>query len=58
MEKEIREQNDLILTSLGGQVIRTPLKSISVLGRNAQGVRIIKLGQGDGVSSGDVVVEQ
>jgi DNA gyrase subunit A len=36
------EQNDLIVISQKGQVIRTPLKSISVLGRDTQGVRIMR----------------
>jgi DNA gyrase subunit A len=33
---------DLIVMSAKGQVIRLPLKSISVLGRQTQGVRIMK----------------
>jgi len=52
---ETRERNDLILTSLEGQVIRTPMKKIPVLGRNTQGVRIIKLNSGDKAVSGDVI---
>ncbi len=36
------EQNDIIIISNKGQVIRTPLKSVSVLGRDTQGVRIMR----------------
>ncbi len=45
------EQEDLIAISLKGQVIRTPLKNISRLGRVTQGVRIMKLDKGDRVAS-------
>jgi len=45
------EQEDLIAISLKGQVIRTPLKNISRLGRVTQGVRIMKLDAGDKVAS-------
>ncbi len=48
-------KKDLILTSLGGHVIRTPLSRIPILGRNAQGVRLLRLSEGDGVSSGDII---
>lgn len=40
------EQNDLICMSQKGQVIRLPLKSVSVLGRDTQGVRIMRLADG------------
>jgi DNA gyrase subunit A len=44
-------QEDLIAISLKGQVIRTPLKNISKLSRITQGVKIMKLGEGDKVAS-------
>jgi len=45
------EESDLIAISKKGQVIRTPLKDISTLGRATQGVRIMKLDPGDEVAS-------
>lgn len=36
------EERDLIIISNNGQVIRTPFKSVSVLGRDTQGVRIMR----------------
>ena len=42
---------DLIAISQKGQVIRTKLKDISVLGRATQGVRIMRLDKGDKVAS-------
>jgi len=43
---------DLIVISRKGQVIRTSVKSISLLGRATQGVRIMRLDEGDKVASG------
>lgn len=37
-----REKEDLIIVSDKGQVIRLPLKSVSVLGRATQGVRLMR----------------
>ncbi len=49
------EEEDLIVISRKGQVIRTGVKSISLLGRATQGVRIMRLEEGDKVASGVVV---
>jgi len=49
---DIIEEEDLIVISRKGQVIRTSVKSISLLGRATQGVRIMRLEQGDKVASG------
>jgi DNA gyrase subunit A len=46
------EEEDLIVISRKGQVIRTSVKSISLLGRATQGVRIMRLEEGDKVASG------
>lgn len=52
---ELTEDEDLIIISQKGQVIRTPIKSISVIGRSTQGVRIMRLDAGDKVASGSFV---
>lgn len=44
-------EQDLIAISEKGQVIRTALGSVSVLGRSTQGVRIMKMEAGDRVAS-------
>jgi DNA gyrase subunit A len=46
----ITAEKDLALVSAKGQIIRIPLKSIRTTARAAQGVRIIRLGDGDTVS--------
>jgi len=50
--EDIAEDEDLIVISQKGQVIRTSVKSISLLGRATQGVRIMRLEAGDKVASG------
>ena len=46
------EENDLLLISNAGQVVRTPLKTVSTLGRATQGVRIMRFKkEGDMVAS-------
>ncbi len=49
------EDKDLLLISKQGQTIRTPLKTISTLGRATQGVRVMKLNSEDTVASAAVV---
>jgi DNA gyrase subunit A len=46
------EEKDVMIISTGGQVVRTPLKAISTLGRATQGVRIMRFKEdGDKVAS-------
>ena len=49
------EQKELIVISKKGQIIRTELRSVSVLGRATQGVRVMRMDSGDGVASVVVV---
>jgi len=52
-----KDNEDLIVISQKGQVIRTATNSVSVLGRATQGVRIMRLEPGDKVASGDCFEE-
>ncbi|MEF3692290.1 MAG: DNA gyrase subunit A [Candidatus Moraniibacteriota bacterium] len=47
--------SDLFVTSTKGQIIRIPLKSISVLGRATQGVRIMNMKNGDKVGASTII---
>ena len=49
----VNDDDSIIITTAKGQVIRTSLKNIRVMGRAAQGVRVVKLQSGDYVT--DVV---
>jgi DNA gyrase subunit A len=44
------EDDNVIITTKKGIVIRTPLKNVRIMGRATQGVRIINLASGDRVS--------
>jgi len=46
----VNPQDSVIITTSKGIVIRTSLKDIRVMGRAAQGVRIVKLQQEDSVT--------
>ena len=45
-----------MLISSGGTLVRTPVKDISVQGRNTQGVRLIRLDDGDRLVSLERIV--
>lgn len=49
--KAVSEKDELMLTTSTGTVIRTTIKDINRVGRNAQGVRLIKVGENDYVSA-------
>ena len=55
--EDVTDEEDLIVISRKGQVIRTAVKSISLLGRATQGVRIMRLEEGDKVASGACLKE-
>jgi len=45
----VLDSDEVVLTSAKGVVIRLKAKEISVMGRNTQGVRLMKLEEGDRV---------
>jgi len=47
--KHVRDMHELVIMTAQGMVIRSPVKEISVIGRNTQGVRLISLSEGDKV---------
>ena len=47
--KPVSESDDLMIITNSGQVIRTKISGISLLGRNTQGVRLINLKDGEAV---------
>jgi DNA gyrase subunit A len=47
--KTVIDEDDMIFMSKNGIIIRVPVRGISVIGRNTQGVRIMKLAQTDKV---------
>jgi len=49
--KEVIDEDELMLTSKNGMMVRIPVKDIRIQGRNTMGVTIMKLNQGDKVVS-------
>ncbi len=49
--KTVKEDDEIMIITKNGTVIRTPVKNISVIGRNTQGVRVMRLREGDKVVS-------
>ncbi|MBO8125651.1 MAG: DNA gyrase subunit A [Firmicutes bacterium] len=47
--KVVREDNDIMLTTAEGVIIRVPVNNIPSIGRATQGVRIMRLAEGDHV---------
>jgi len=53
-----KNASEVLIISTGGQTIRVSLKDIPVLGRATQGVRIMRMNDGDKVASLGVMSEQ
>jgi len=45
----VGDSGDVMLISRSGVLIRMPIHGISVIGRNTQGVRLMRIGEGDSV---------
>lgn len=55
--KPVSETDDLMIITNNGQVIRTKIAGISLLGRNTQGVRLINLKDGENVVAVEKIVD-
>ena len=56
--KPVHEAQDLMIITDAGQVIRTKISGISLMGRATQGVRIIRLKDGEKVVAVENIVEE
>jgi DNA gyrase subunit A len=56
--KEVTDSDDLMIITSKGILIRQKMKDIRVMGRNAQGVRVIKLGDSDTISAVARIAEE
>ena len=55
--KEIEEEDEIMLTSKDGMMVRIPVKDIRVQGRSTMGVRIMRLNEEDKVVSVEKIVD-
>ncbi len=53
---EVSDENDLMIITERGVMIRQPVEQIRLIGRATQGVKLIKLDEGDKIASVDKVV--
>ncbi len=51
LKEEERHDGELVIMSQKGQVIKLPLKDVPTLGRDTQGVRVMKMREGDAIAS-------
>ncbi len=51
LREEERADGELVIMSQKGQVIKLPLKDVPTLGRDTQGVRVMKMREGDAIAS-------
>jgi DNA gyrase subunit A len=56
--KSIADDDELMFISQKGIIIRTPAKDISVIGRSTQGVRLMKLGEGDKIVAAAKIIKE
>lgn len=56
--KEVTDNDDLMIITARGILIRQKVKDIRVMGRNSQGVRLIRLGAGDKISAVARIAEE
>ena len=54
--KTVQSKDDLMMITANGIIIRTGLDEIRSIGRNTQGVRLIKLKEGDKLVAAEKIV--
>ena len=55
--KAVREDDELMISQRSGVVIRMPVRDIRVMGRATQGVRVIRLGEGEEIADVAIVAD-
>jgi DNA gyrase subunit A len=55
--RDVHDTDDIMMITQNGKIVRTPVASISVIGRSTQGVRLIGLGEDDRLVSVATVVK-
>ncbi len=56
--KEVVDNDDLMIITHRGVLIRQPVESIATIGRNTQGVKLIRLDEGDKIAAVTRVMEE
>jgi len=53
----VRDEDEIMLISSHGTLIRMPVRDVSVMGRNTQGVRLVTLGEDEKLAGVERIVE-
>ena len=56
--KIVMDNDDIMIITANGVIIRQPVKGISVIGRNTQGIRLIRLDEGDRIADVARVIKE
>ena len=56
--KEVKNDEEIMLTSKNGMIVRIPVKDVRIQGRNTMGVRLMKLNEGDKVVSVAKIIKE
>jgi len=56
--KSVQSAEQLLISTIGGMMIRIPVNGISIIGRATKGVRLMRLNEGDKVTSVAVVASE
>jgi len=56
--KVVMDRDDIMIITAHGVVIRQPVKGISIIGRNTQGIRLIRLDEGDRIADVARVIKE
>jgi DNA gyrase subunit A len=54
---QVTDEDELMMITNGGKIIRMPMRDLRVIGRNTQGVRLFKLDEGEKVVAVDRMAE-
>ena len=54
---QVRDENQIMLITDGGTLVRTPVKDVSMVGRNTQGVKLINLTKNEKLVGLERVIE-
>jgi len=56
--KAVQDEDELMMITANGMIIRTGLEQIRSIGRNTQGVRLIKLKAGDKLVAAEKIISE
>jgi DNA gyrase subunit A len=55
---QVKDDDQIMLITNGGTLVRTPVKDVSLVGRNTQGVRLINLSNDERLVGLERVIEE